>query len=95
MPVFPGGNNEIARYLVNNIQYPTEALENGVMGRVLVQFIVEKDGSVSNARVVRTVHPLLDKEALRVVNSMPKWTPGKQRGKAVRVKYTIPITFKY
>lgn len=95
MPVFPGGNNEIARYLVNNIQYPTEALENGVMGRVLVQFIVEKDGSVSNAKVVRAVHPLLDKEALRVVNSMPKWTPGKQRGKAVRVKYTIPITFKY
>lgn len=95
MPVFPGGNNEIARYLVNNIQYPIEALENGVMGRVLVQFIVEKDGSVSNAKVVRAVHPLLDKEALRVVNSMPKWTPGKQRGKAVRVKYTIPITFKY
>ena len=76
------------------MKYPQIALENGVQGKVFVQFVVEKDGSVSNIKVVRGVDASLDKEAVRVVSVMPKWKPGKQRGKAVRVAYTLPIAFQ-
>ena len=94
MPVFPGGTAAMMTYLSQNIHYPTEAHAAGIQGRVIVSFIVEKDGSINNAQVVKPVGSQLDAEALRVVNSMPAWTPGKQNGKAVRVKYTIPITFR-
>jgi len=94
MPEFPGGMGACLKYLGQNIKYPTIAQENGIQGRVVVQFIVNKDGSIVNPVVVRSVDPYLDKEALRVIKSMPKWTPGKQRGKAVRVKYTVPVTFR-
>ncbi len=93
-PSFPGGAGAMLSWLQNNVKYPTEAVKNKVEGRVVVQFIVEKDGSVSGVQVVRSVDPLLDREAARVVGSMPKWTPGKQKGKPVRVKYTVPIVFK-
>ena len=94
MPNFPGGMGECMKFLSKNIKYPTEAMEKEIQGRVIVQFIVEKDGSITEAKVVRGVDPALDKEALRVINSMPKWTPGKQAGEAVNVKYTVPIMFK-
>lgn len=94
MPSFPGGMGELMKFLGNNIKYPAVAQENGIQGRVIIQFVVEKDGSVANPVVVKGVDPALDKEALRVVKSMPNWTPGKQRGKAVRVKYTVPVTFR-
>lgn len=81
-------------YLSNNVQYPVVAEENGVQGRVIVTFIVEKDGSISNAKVVKAVDPSLDKEAIRLVESMPNWIPGKQNGEPVRVKYTVPVTFR-
>lgn len=80
--------------LGKNIKYPTISQENGVQGKVIVQFVVNKDGSIVDPVVVRSVDPYLDKEALRVIKTMPKWKPGKQRGKAVRVKYTVPVTFK-
>lgn len=92
MPQFPGGNDAMRKYLVENIKYPAVAGEVGV-GRVFVSFVIDKDGSVTDAQVVRGVDPLLDKEALRVVNAMPKWKPGIQYGKAVKVKYTVPINF--
>ena len=82
------------KFLGKNIKYPPQAMENEIQGRVIVTFVIMKDGSITNAEVVRGVDPLLDKEALRVVNLMPKWKPGKQRGKAVNVKYTIPVTFR-
>ena len=94
MPTFPGGNAELMSFLAKNIKYPTIAQENGTQGRVIVQFVVEKDGSIADARVARGVDPYLDKEAVRVIMSMPKWIPGKQNGKAVSVKYTIPVVFK-
>ena len=94
MPEFPGGNAALVEYLSTNVEYPAVALENGVQGRVMVSFVVERDGSLSDVRVLRSVDPLLDKEALRVVRSMPKWTPGMMDGSPVRVKYTIPITFR-
>ncbi len=94
MPEYPGGMTECLKFLASNLKYPTISQENGVQGRVIVQFVVNKDGSIVDPVVVRSVDPYLDKEALRVVKSMPKWTPGKQRGKAVRVKYTLPVTFK-
>ena len=94
MPKFPGGPSAMMMYLAENIRYPEEAYENSTQGRVIVNFVIEKDGSVTEAGVMKSVEPLLDAEALRVVSSMPKWTPGKQNGEAVRVKYTIPITFK-
>ena len=93
MPEFPGGEVALRKWIVANIKYPVIATENGVQGKVYVQFVVDKDGSISNARVARSVDPSLDKEALRVVNSLPKWNPGKQRGKPVRVSYTVPINF--
>ena len=94
MPEFPGGMAECLKFLAKNIKYPTIAQENGVQGRVIVQFVVNQDGSIVDSVVVRSVDPYLDKEALRVIQMMPKWKPGKQRGKAVRVKYTVPVTFK-
>ena len=94
MPMFPGGESALLSYIGKSVKYPVIAQENGIQGRVIVSFVVEKDGSVADATVVRGVDPSLDKEALRVVNAMPKWTPGKQRGKPVRVKYTLPVTFR-
>ena len=94
MPSFPGGNKALFDYLSENIKYPILAEENGIQGRVIVTFVVEKDGSITEAKVVKSVHPSLDKEALRVVKGMPKWIPGVQNGVPVRTKYTIPVTFK-
>lgn len=94
MPEYPGGMAECMKFLAKNIKYPTIAQENGVQGRVIVQFVVNKDGTIVDPVVVRSVDPYLDKEALRVIKAMPKWKPGKQRGKAVRVKYTVPVTFR-
>ena len=94
MPEFPGGMAECMKWLGKNIKYPTISQENGVQGRVIVQFVVNRDGSIVDPVVVRGVDPYLDKEALRVISTMPKWKPGKQRGKAVRVKYTVPVMFR-
>ena len=94
MPEFPGGMGECMKFLAKNIKYPTISQENGVQGRVIVQFVVNRDGSIVDPVVVRGVDPYLDKEALRVISTMPKWKPGKQRGKAVRVKYTVPVMFR-
>ena len=94
MPQFPGGPYALFEFISKNIQYPKEAEDANLQGRVIVSFVVEKDGSVSNAKVVRPIDPLLDAEALRVVNSMPKWIPGKQNGEAIRIKYTVPVTFR-
>ena len=94
MPEFPGGMGECMKYLASKIKYPTISQENGVQGRVIVQFVVNRDGSIVDPVVVRGVDPYLDKEALRVISTMPKWKPGKQRGKAVRVKYTVPVMFR-
>lgn len=93
MPVFPGGEAALLSYIAKNVKYPSVAQENGIQGKVNVTFVVNTDGSVSNARVVRAVDPNLDKEALRVVMALPKWKPGKQGGKPVRVSYTVPINF--
>ena len=94
MPQFPGGNSALFEYLSKNIKYPVVAEENGVQGRVVVTFVVERDGSITDVKVVKSVDPSLDKEAQRVVKSMPHWIPGKQNGSAVRVKYTVPVTFR-
>lgn len=94
MPEFQGGQAALMSYLAKNIKYPTIAQENGTQGRVIVQFVVNKDGSIVDAKVVRSVDPYLDKEALRVINTMPKWKPGMQRGKPVRVKFTVPVMFR-
>lgn len=94
MPEFPGGMAELMKFLSKNIKYPTIAQENGIQGRVIVQFVVNQDGSIVDPIVMRSVDPYLDKEALRVISTMPKWKPGMQRGKAVRVKYTVPVTFR-
>ena len=93
-PMFPGGDAALMQWLSSNIKYPVIAAENGVQGRVVCQFVVEKDGSVSGVTVVKSIDPSLDKEAVRVIKSMPKWTPGKQNGQNVRVKYTLPVQFK-
>ena len=94
MPSFPGGNSALMEYLQQNVKYPVVAQENGVQGRVVVSFVVEKDGSIADVKVVRSVDPSLDKEAARVVKSMPRWIPGKQNGSAVRVKYNVPVSFR-
>ena len=94
MPKFPGGDAELLKFISKSIRYPVIAQENGIQGRVICSFVVNRDGSIVDAQVLRGVDPSLDKEALRVINSMPKWSPGKQRGKPVRVKYTVPITFR-
>lgn len=94
MPEFPGGLNACLKFLADHVAYPKEAAEKKIQGRVIVQFVVMKDGSIANARVIRSVDPLLDAEALRVIGLMPKWKPGTQRGQAVNVKFTMPITFR-
>jgi len=93
MPEFPGGEMALRAFIANAIKYPVIAQENGIQGKVYVTFVVGKDGSVSNAVIARGVDASLDKEALRVVNTLPKWKPGKQRGKPVNVSYTVPINF--
>ena len=93
-PLFPGGQGALMQFLHDNIKYPVVAQENGVQGRVTVQFVVEKDGSITDVHVLRGVDPSLDKEAVRVVKSMPRWTPGKQNGTTVRVNYRLPVLFR-
>ena len=94
MPSFPGGDAELLKYIATNIKYPKESQDNGEQGRVICSFIVGRDGSVNNPEVLRGVTPLLNEEAVRVINTMPRWNPGMQRGKAGAVKYTVPITFR-
>ena len=94
MPSFPGGTGALMSFLSSNIKYPVVAQENGVQGRVIVGFVVERDGSITDVRVMRSVDPSLDREAQRVVKAMPRWKPGKQNGSAVRVKYTVPVVFR-
>ncbi|MFB6342695.1 energy transducer TonB [Saccharicrinis sp. FJH62] len=93
MPSFPGGEAAMMKFLSDNIKYPTIAQENGIQGRVYVNFVVSKTGEISNIKVVRGVDPALDQEAIRVVKSMPKWEPGEQRGKPVNVSFMLPINF--
>lgn len=94
LPEYPGGMNELMKFLQQEVKYPKEAQEKGLQGRVIVQFIVKKDGSIIEPKVVKPVDPLLDAEAVRVVSTMPKWNPGKQRGQAVNVRFTLPISFR-
>lgn len=93
MPVFPGGQTALVQYIASHLKYPTVAQENGIQGRVLVSFVVGEDGYVEDVQVIKGVEPMLDKEAVRVIQSLPRWTPGNQQGKPVRVKYTVPVTF--
>ncbi len=94
MPSYPGGMGALMQYLSSNIKYPAIAEENGIQGRVICTFVVERDGSITDVRIAKSVDPSLDKEAMRVVSKMPRWIPGKQNGSAVRVKYTLPVTFR-
>ncbi len=93
-PTFPGGNEAITAYLSQNLQYPKAASDAKIEGTVFVQFIIEKDGSVSNIKILRGIHPDCDAEVIRVVSEMPKWNPGKQRGQAVRVQFNLPVKFR-
>ena len=93
-PEFPGGTEALLKYLRDHIKYPAICRENNIQGRVLVSFVVNKDGAIVEPEVVKGVNPSLDKEALRVISTMPKWKPGKQRGKEVRVKFTVPVNFR-
>ena len=93
MPEFPGGEVELLKFLAKSFKYPTEAQRKGAQGRVIVKFVVEKNGSISNIHVVKGLDPLLDAEAIRVCTTMPTWAPAQQGGKAVRCYYTIPVTF--
>jgi len=93
MPAFPGGETELHRYLAENIKYPQMAKESGIQGRVFVTFVVERDGKVTDVKVLRGIGGGCDEEAIRVVKNMPKWTPGKQRGKPVRVQFNLPVKF--
>ena len=93
MPEYPGGIQALFEYLSQNVKYPADAENQKVEGRVIATFIVETDGTINNVEVVKPVFPSLDAEAIRVLQGMPKWTPGKQSGKEVRVKYTVPINF--
>jgi len=94
MPQFPGGQSELTKYLSSNLRYPTIAVENNVQGRVIVKFVVTKDGTIQNAHIVKTLDPLCDKEAIRVIESMPRWVAGMQNGNKVAVYFTLPIYFK-
>ena len=94
MPTFPGGEQKLLEYVAKNVKYPQIARESGIKGRVFISFVVEPDGSVSNVKVLRGIGGGCDEEAMRVVKSMPKWKPGKQRGKAVRVSYMLPVNFQ-
>lgn len=93
-PTFPEGNEKILSFVAENLHYPPEALESGLQGRCIISFIIETDGSISGAKVIKSLGPSLDSEALRIVNLMPKWIPAKDKGKAVRSKCTIPIVFR-
>ena len=93
-PEFPGGTAALLEYLRKNIKYPAICRENNIQGRVIVSFVVNKDGGIVDPEVIKGVNPSLDKEALRVISTMPKWKPGYQRGKPVRVKYTVPVNFR-
>ena len=93
MPSFPGGQSALFQFLSKNIQYPKLCEEHGIQGRVICSYIVEEDGSITDVQVRKSVHPSLDKEAVRVIQSMPKWNPGKENGLPVRVRYNLPITF--
>ncbi len=94
MPEFPGGTNEMRKFIATNIIYPEIAKENGITGKVYVQFVVNGKGKIEQVKVVRGVDPSLDKEAIRVIKSLPTWKPGKQRGKPVKVSFTVPINFQ-
>ena len=94
MPEYPGGMQAMIEFLQTNMKYPEDAAKQKVEGRVMVQFVVETDGSVSDVHVAKQVFPSLDAEAIRVVQAMPKWMPGKEKGKVVRVKYNLPIVFR-
>jgi protein TonB len=94
MPSFPGGDAALLAYLSSHIKYPVVAQENGVQGRVTVSFVVERDGSITDVQVIKSVDPSLDREAARVISTMPRWNPGKQNGSSVRVKYRVPVTFR-
>ena len=94
MPEYPGGDKKLLEYVAKSVKYPQIARESGIQGRVFVNFVIEPDGSVSNVKVLRGIGGGCDEEAMRVIKSMPKWKPGKQRGKAVRVTYTLPVNFK-
>ena len=93
MPEFPGGMPALIEFLQTNIKYPEDAIKQDVGGRVMVMFVVETDGSITNVRVARKVFPSLDEEAVRVVKTMPKWKPGKEKGRTVRVNFTLPVVF--
>ena len=93
-PLFPGGNAAMMKFLSDNIKYPVIAQENNIQGRVICNFVVEKDGSITDVQVVRGVDPSLDREAVRVIQQMPRWKHGKQRGQAVRVRFTLPVVFR-
>ena len=93
-PEIPGGNTAMMKFLSDNIKYPVIAQENGIQGRVITNFVVERDGSITDVQVVRGVDPSLDKEAVRVIQSMPRWKAGRQRGSAVRVRFTLPVVFR-
>ncbi len=95
MPEFPGGQQALFQYLSEHVKYPIEAFEKGIQGRVILQFVVEKDGNISDVHVIRSGGDIsLDGEAVRVISAMPKWKPGMQKGKCVRVKYTVPVNFR-
>ena len=94
MPKYPGGTEAMMAFIGQHLQYPSVSIENGVQGRVVVQFVIEKDGTPTDFKVIRSVDPYLDKEAIRVLSLMPKWTPGRQRGVPVKVRYTVPVTFR-
>ena len=94
LPAFPGGEVALMRFLSDNMKYPKVARESGIQGRVVVQFVVGSDGSIGNAKVIRSIDPYLDKEALRVVSVMPRWKPGMQKGKPVSIQYTMPLMFR-
>jgi TonB family C-terminal domain len=93
-PEFPGGNAAMMKFLNDNIKYPVIAQENGIQGRVICNFVVERDGSITDVQVIRGVDPSLDREAVRVIQQMPRWTPGRQRGQAVRARFTLPVVFR-
>ena len=94
MPEFPGGMKALMDFIDRNVQYPTEARKKGVQGRVVVQFVVDEDGSIITPKIVRSIEPSLDEEALRIIKMLPRWRPGALNGKVVKVKYTVPVAFK-
>lgn len=93
-PSFPGGQAALLAWIASHVNYPQKAMESRIEGRIIIGFVIECDGSVSQAKIIRSVDPLLDDEAIRVVMGMPKWTPGRQNGKNVRVKYNVPVNFR-